>query len=153
MTTDKDTSHNNCVWCITDKIYLGSSPTLILYLAGLTASIPRPQYTVAQHSYLRQPYQGLLWNPLYNENRFWQSKTKRTRRWWLKERRGIQLENYSPLLQNMITHASSVSDSIFRSLPSDSLIQILRSKKIISIRTMMNAMLASINCNVKVPSA
>lgn len=55
-----------------------------------------------------------------------------------------------PLLQNMIIKASSVSDSTFPPGPSDSLLQILRNKKIIAIRTMMNVMLASANCNVNI---
>jgi hypothetical protein len=50
----------------------------------------------------------------------------------------------------MIICASSVTDSDFPSGPSDSLLQILRSKKVLSIRTMMNVMLASINCNVNI---
>ncbi len=55
-----------------------------------------------------------------------------------------------PLLQNMVIRASSISDEDFPLSASDSLLQILRSKKILSIRTMMNVMLASINCNVNV---
>jgi hypothetical protein len=54
------------------------------------------------------------------------------------------------LLQNMVIRASSMSDEDFPLSASDSLLQILRSKKILSIRTMMNVMLASINCNVNV---
>jgi hypothetical protein len=55
-----------------------------------------------------------------------------------------------PLLQKMIIKASSISDSTFPPGPSDSLLQILRNKKIIAIRTMMNVMLASANCNVNI---
>ncbi len=55
-----------------------------------------------------------------------------------------------PLLQNMIICASSSSDSDFPQSPSDSLLQILRSKKVLAIRTMMIIMLASINCNLNV---
>ncbi len=55
-----------------------------------------------------------------------------------------------PLLQNMIIRASSTSDCDFPSAPCDSLLQILQSKKIIAIRTMMNVMLASINCKLNI---
>jgi hypothetical protein len=50
----------------------------------------------------------------------------------------------------MIIWASAASDSEFSSSPMGSLSQILRSKKIIAIRTMMNVMLATINCNVNI---
>lgn len=50
----------------------------------------------------------------------------------------------------MTIQASSTSDSDFPHSPNDSLLQILRSKKVLAIRTMMNMMLASINCNLNV---
>jgi hypothetical protein len=55
-----------------------------------------------------------------------------------------------PLLQDMIIKASSSSDTDFPTTPSDSLLQVLRSKKVITIRTIMNVMLASVNCNVNI---
>jgi hypothetical protein len=55
-----------------------------------------------------------------------------------------------PHLQDMIIKASSTSDVDFPTAPNDSLLQILRSKKIISIRTIMNVLLAAVNCNVNV---
>jgi hypothetical protein len=59
-------------------------------------------------------------------------------------------KNIPPLLQNMIIRASSISDEAFPTGPCNMLLQVLRSKKIISIRTIMNVLLSSINCNVNV---
>lgn len=56
-----------------------------------------------------------------------------------------------PLLQDMIIRAAAATDAAFPPKPSDSLLQILQSKKIITIRTMLNVLLASANCNVNIP--
>ncbi len=58
------------------------------------------------------------------------------------------MEINPPLLQDMISRASSVSDTTFPRSPSGSFLQVLRSKKIISIRIIMNVLLASANCNI-----
>lgn len=61
--------------------------------------------------------------------------------------------NIPKLLRDMVVRASSVTDTAFPSGPCDSLLEILRPKKVVMIKALMNTLLQNMNCQVNISIA
>jgi hypothetical protein len=61
--------------------------------------------------------------------------------------------NIPKLLRDMVIRASSINDTTFPSGPCDSLLEILRPKKVVMMKTLLNTLLQNMNCQVNVSVA